>query len=441
MSERMDNISTLSTLLIETTNEHERSIAAGIELKKQNDRKRKRNNIQLDKLKQLLLKEVGLINSERIDAEENKTNPEEEINECFKILWDRIYSDISIKIGNEGVTISQSRRKINNYRAKLKVHTLKCACILKGIKMKRSIVFQISNPKRIFSKKIFERGKNIDTTTSMLVDNVSDDRNFDSFQSKAYNQILKDNQLVAFTEISDQVCNSRKKKFQSEFNHELIFENLNVKFGNPKNHVTKNIDEYRLFKDLNKVEKKAFSDCLKKTESGKIADIDVCSLRGINEILFVRSTIVKGCIIMPYLGRYLNDGQSKIEIEHLESLGLKSGHDLVFHCFSNKHEEECDVAIQPLCSGHLAHFAATCSPENQDWKNVNCIMMPVLMKGKSGPQVYQFLISIKEIPPNTPLVWWYKHAYFNNPRLNVKQWFNVQDLTQLLREHLNTNTS
>ena len=91
----------------------------------------------------------------------------------------------------------------------------------------------------------------------------------------------------------------------------------------------------------------------------------------------------------------------------------------------------------PFHFGGIAQFASTCSPEGDDFKNVNCIAVPVLIECIDGNQVQIFLVAIKDIEPNHPIVWYYKSNYFNNPELKVSKWLTVSELTILLQQHLN----
>jgi len=400
-----------------------------IETKKQNN------------LMPLLCEKVLQCNMNRIKKEVNKSDANAELLACIAELWLEIKPELERKLVNNGdpMTLDIYRQYAHLYRKKI-VYTCQKRILskLKGVEpveLPTSTVMRSSNASKLFSTK--EKEVTNDDLTNTC------DSKYDAFCRKMYLELKREKQLHAFQpkinkyeELGDYL--------QKKLNHNLICRNINPSAGDPTNFLKRKKGkelEYGIHTNMDDGEKEAFANCIEQLEAGLIGDLWIENLPGVGQVLYTNSIISRGCILTCYFGRYLYKSQIDHEIESTKQIGGENGHDLALGVFSHKKDSSLDTMLFPFKYGGIAQYASTCKPEDDDYLNVNCIAVPVLIQCKDGLQVQIFLVAIKDIEPGQPIVWNYRSAYFDNPLLKVDKWLTVAELSTLLKEYLNQKLS
>lgn len=398
-------------------------------------KKRKLNFDIREEIIQLIQNTILKYNATRIKEKENKSNAQEELKECIEMLWYDISSSLGEKLRTTypQMKLEKRREYLSKYRKKIVYHSERQIMPkLKGIvepKKLRSSVMKSSNPSKLFLSK----------TKGDSYGEENTDAEYDLFCSRMYNNLKRNKQFHCFDPVEN-----RFEEFATylkrELDHNLICKNINASAGDPTKFFKRaknNEPEFGIHSDMSEEEKEAFDGCIKQLEMGEIGDLWIQKLPGVGQVLYTKSQMKAGCIFTAYIGRYLWKGEIDFEKEFFKKNNGENGHDLALGVFSHKNTEDLDTMIFPFRFGGIAQFASTCSPIGDDFRNVNCIAVPVLIECKDGNQVQIFLVAIKDIEPSHPIVWFYKSNYFNNPELKVPKWLTVSELTDLLQQHLN----
>lgn len=140
-------------------------------------------------------------------------------------------------------------------------------------------------------------------------------------------------------------------------------------------------------------------DCLNIARDGEFPGLLVTEIDGLGKTLHTneKTTIYPGAYVIPYLGE-IAPAEFSLKPDH-------PGYDKLLTIIPHKADPRRDIVCDPSRRGGVAHFAACCSPKNQDYENCNIILLGKNLSMDDDQQrVVYFFVAIKEIPPNTALV-------------------------------------
>lgn len=165
---------------------------------------------------------------------------------------------------------------------------------------------------------------------------------------------------------------------------------------------------------------------------GKIGPLDIIWLNeDIGWALITLTEQKRGAILCTYIGQAMLDMEAKKQINGATG-------DVLLTAIHHNHHKEMNVVINPVSAagGGLAHFALSCSPEKQDWKKVNALLIPKRMPKndtREAESVEFFLIAIRKIKPGEVIIWFYGHSFFQSELGKQKRWTSVNQIQKLTK--------
>jgi hypothetical protein len=260
---------------------------------------------------------------------------------------------------------------------------------------------------------------------------------FSKFVVEIYNDIV--NNLQVFEPSSpDATANILAKVpvHMKGIRGELTAASPNLFLADPRYFVDNGATKRSYTQATKEYENPIFVKVLEQEKAGKIAKIDIVELPKVGTTMVIAGvgdSIVypKGTVLMSYQG------------EHMLAMNAPSkgedGYDKLVTILQSKQCEERDIVIHPHYNGNLAQFASTCSPLEDDFKNMNAIvvMKDVTLPDKSRA-VIPFLIAVQDLRPGDVVTWFYSE--FFDWSLNEK-WFTQSELQELATNYLNTRSN
>lgn len=166
--------------------------------------------------------------------------------------------------------------------------------------------------------------------------------------------------------------------------------------------------------------------------AGDLGALDIVWLNAaIGWALVTLTTQTRGAIICTYIGNPQLELEAKDQVDG-------ATHDMLLTAISHKCHDDMNIVINPVseAGGGLAHFALSCSPKRQDWKKVNCILIPKRMpknEHREGDSVEFFLIAIRNIKKGEAIIWFYGHSFFQSDLGEGREWTTVAQIQKLTK--------
>jgi hypothetical protein len=258
---------------------------------------------------------------------------------------------------------------------------------------------------------------------------------FTEYINECYVEILRDGALHCSAPGNDSDYEKLWESLPPEEEFELMPGFTNFDWLNPDHlkHKPSGSVPYQSCKT--EVETQAYLQCYRQQVEGKYPGLQCTEVEKLGYTLHTNSSthISKGGVITPYTGEVFPAAfvPSEYWADHKYADKILSYIPVDPEKYGGRSNRE--VVLCPGRTGGIAHFALSASNATRDYLNVNCTLMGKVLVVDGEKRVIYFLVAIKDIPPNTLLIWFYGFAY---DWKRLKYWIPTGEAQAILEQTL-----
>ena len=261
-----------------------------------------------------------------------------------------------------------------------------------------------------------------------------DDAAFTAFVNDTYRELVKSNVIHAAdtdAEFEDLWCS-----LPGEDVFELLHDFTNEDWLDPNMMKHKRINPpYQ--ECVSREEQEAFLECYLNQKAERYPGLMCTEVESLGTTLHTNKTTTfqAGCVILPYIGEVFPEAY--VPENHWTEGDCADKILSYIPVDETKCSSSRDILVSPGKKGGIAQFALTAAPRNQDFRNMNCALIGKRVKFPCGKiRVIYYLVALKDIPPNTALVWFYGFEFDFS---RVKRWLTCDEIQQALQKQLRVN--
>ena len=181
-------------------------------------------------------------------------------------------------------------------------------------------------------------------------------------------------------------------------------------------------------------ETQVYLQCYQQQVEGKYPGLQCTEVDRLGYTLHTNAStsISKGAVITPYCGEVF-----PMAFVPTEYWGERDADKILLYIpvdpekYGGRSSRE--VLVCPGRRGGVAHFAVSTAKAHNDYFNVNCTLVGKVLTIDGEKRVIYFLVAIKDIPPNSLILWFYG---FNYDFGKIRKWFPAIEAQSMLKTKL-----